>query len=737
MVHRHVLRSVAAALLLVLTLAPSQAAVPQFRKHVLDAKSEYPACAVLDVNADGKPDIVSGGAWYEAPSWRQHHLRDVQNIRGRFDDYSNLPLDVDGDGLLDLVSANYRSQSIFWIQNSGKAGVPWKSHVVATPGAMETGRLADVDGDGRLDVLPNGVKFAAWWSVTTDSDDKVAWTRHDLPQQAAGHGIGFGDVDGDGQGDIVGVRGWFRAPRSAATKDASQGRWVWQPEFELHRDGALPILVQDVDEDGDADVIWARGHRTGIYWLEQTTEDGERHWVKHAIDTSFSQFHSLLSADLDGDGRVELIAGKRYLGHDGKDVGEWDPMAIVAYSFQSQTHTWKRTVLSLGDGIGFGLDPKAADVDADGDIDLVCPGRGGLYWLENLRGADALKDTGLSQTVSAISYDEHTQPLTFKDAEGRLHPVTNDAEWGRRRAHIVANVERVMGPLPSPARRVPLDLKVLSTTDVETYVRKKITYASEPGDRVPAYLLVPKKIEGRLPAMLCLHQTTKSGKDEPAGLGGRPTLHYADELARRGYVCLVPDYPSFGDYAYDFTKQGAHYRSGSMKAVWNNVRGIDLLEAIPEVDPDRIGCIGHSLGGHNTIFTSVFDQRIAAAVTSCGFTPFHHYYGGKLKGWTSDRYMPLIDRQFGNDPDRVPFDFYELIAAISPRAFFSNSPTRDSNFDISGVRKLEATVRPVYQLTDSRKHGQGTFVIVTPNSAHDFPDEIREQAYNWLDKRLK
>src|SRR6185295_14380807 len=96
----------------------------------------------------------------------------------------------------------------------------------------------------------------------------------------------------------------------------------------------------------------------------------------------------------------------------------------------------------------------------------------------------------------------------------------------------------------------------------------------------------------RTAAMLCLHQTTKIGKGEPAGLGGLKTLHYAHELANLGFVCLVPDYPSFGDYSYDFKTAGSHFASGSMKAVWNNLRAVDLLESLPEVDHDHIGCIG-------------------------------------------------------------------------------------------------------------------------------------------------
>ena len=708
----------------------------QFRRHVINSESTYSACAVFDVNGDGHFDIISGGFWYAAPAWEKHFLRDVEEIRGRFDDYSNLPFDVDGDGDLDLISVNYRSSSMYWVKNPGPdsavsdaaAMTPWERIVAATPGAMETGRLVDVDGDGHPDVLPNGTKFAAWWSIEAGSTP--TWNRHELPIELAGHGVGFGDINGDGQGDIIGPHGWAEAPQ-----DRRNERWVFHPEFDLWQDASIPVLVQDVDGDGDNDLVWGRGHRFGLYWMEQTTNGSKnRQWVRHAIDTSWSQAHSLLWADLNGDGHAELVAGSRFMGHDGKDPGEYNPQIICSYHFSPESRTWKRQTIWSGDSVGFGLDPKVTDLDADGDLDLICPGRSGLYVLENLRVASGDVKSNVSERIVKADDYNHENVMILRDDDGNLQPIMTPLQMGLRRQQILQGMGLAMGELPTPDRRVPLDIQIISTEAADGYVRQKISFAVEPGDRVPAWLLIPAEQQVKGPAMLCLHQTTGIGKDEPAGLGGLENLQYAHELAKAGFVCLVPDYPSFGEYPYDFKVQGKHYASGSMKAIWNNIRAIDVLESLSVVDPNRIGCIGHSLGGHNTLFTAAFDGRIRAVVTSCGFTAFHDYYKGNLAGWTSDRYMPRIRDHYANSPDKVPFDFQEVLAAIAPRSIFINAPTGDDNFDNAGVRKVVIEATKAFEFYGSES---GNITTQYPNCAHDFPDDVRAEAYDWLKRELK
>jgi len=291
---------------------------------------------------------------------------------------------------------------------------------------------------------------------------------------------------------------------------------------------------------------------------------------------------------------------------------------------------------------------------------------------------------------------------------------------------MLRRFESTAGPLPKFDHRVaPGDIQVLEEVKLERYRRQKILFSSPDGDRIPAYLLLPDR-PGKLPAVLCLDQTTRIGKDEPAGLGGKPNLHYAAELAERGYVALVPDYPSFGDYTYAFDQP--NYVSGTMKGIVNHMRGVDLLVSLPQVAPKRIGVIGHSLGGHNALFLAAFDTRVRAVVTSCGFNSLAKYMHGNLKGWDQKRYMPLIGERYHNSPAEVPWDFPDILGAIAPRAIFISAPLHDDNFEVSGV---DDSVQPV-----KKWFHPGGLVVVHPDCAHDFPPDVREQAYSFLDRHL-
>jgi hypothetical protein len=334
--------------------------------------------------------------------------------------------------------------------------------------------------------------------------------------------------------------------------------------------------------------------------------------------------------------------------------------------------------------------------------------------------------------IGAAPRNVDHQDLTYwLDEKGDRHEVRSPEDWLKRRESILKSVQLVMGETPN-GQKVPLEMRVQEEAAVGELRRLKISFASDANTRVGAYLFIPPLKAGqKAPAILCLHQTTAIGKMEPAGLGPKVNLHYALHLAQRGYITLAPDYPSFGEYQYDF--KDPTYPSGSMKAICDNIRAVDFLVSLPQVDPQRLGCIGHSLGGHNSIFTAVFEPRLKVIVSNCGFTSFPKYYAGNLKGWTSDGYMPRIASVYNNDPKQVPFDFPELIGALAPRAFLAIAPLHDDNFEISGVDDCVAGAKPVYSLYGKPQN----LVVVHPDCGHDFPESSRKIAYEFFDRFLK
>ena len=319
------------------------------------------------------------------------------------------------------------------------------------------------------------------------------------------------------------------------------------------------------------------------------------------------------------------------------------------------------------------------------------------------------------------------------DRDGVDKHVESVSDWEIKRADVLARVQSIMGLLPGDEKRCDLSVSVDEEVDCGAYVRRLISYASEPGCRTPAYLLIPKKAlhEGVLcPAVLCPHPThARDGFKTVVGLSDRENRSYASELAERGFVTIAPSYPLLANYQPDWRALG--YESGSMKAIWDNMRALDVLEALPFVAAGPVGAIGHSLGGHNSVYTAVFDTRIGAVVSSCGLDSYVDYKDGNLTGWTSDRYMPRLKDYMDRLQD-IPFDFHDLIAALAPRPCLIFAPYDDNNFKWQSVDAVAQAARRVYAL-----YGVGELLMVEhPQCEHDFPTDAREQAYVLFEKLL-
>lgn len=330
--------------------------------------------------------------------------------------------------------------------------------------------------------------------------------------------------------------------------------------------------------------------------------------------------------------------------------------------------------------------------------------------------------------------------LLFRNAEGAIMPALDTSDWELRRSEIVRGMQQITGKLPGPEKRAPLEPHLIEEVDMGDHVRRLVTYQSEPGCRVPAYLLIPKTLlqsGKRAPAVLCLHETNDAiGHGSVVGFDPKPNRGYALELTQRGYVTIAPNYPLLAKYQPDIASLG--WESGTLKAVWDNMRALDLLESYDFVDSSQgFAAIGHSLGGHNSVFTAVLEPRIKAVVSCCGLDSFLDYYDGAEanwfpeKGWCQTRYMLKLSAYRGRLHE-IPFDFHELIGALAPRAVLIIAPTQDSNFHADSVDRIAQAASPVYQLFGHPEQLR----IEHPDCDHDFPPEMRQIAYTWIDRAL-
>ena len=266
----------------------------------LIAAENFESAGAFDVDGDGVLDIVSGGFWYRGPDFRvKHALGDVPRIGDYYDDFSTIALDVNGDGRMDFVTGGWWGETLRWRENPGPPFADWPTHVIAHVGNVETTRAWDVDGDGQLEIVPNTPNGPlVVYKIKTDGEGRGTgeFTAHTLWAQPQGHGLGWGDVSGSGRGDFVLNKGWLECPA-----DPLHGEWAWHPEFDLGWDASIPVLVADVNGDGLADLIVGGSHSYGLSWWEQRRDvDGARTWTKHPIDPFNSEYHDLHWADIDG-----------------------------------------------------------------------------------------------------------------------------------------------------------------------------------------------------------------------------------------------------------------------------------------------------------------------------------------------------------------------------------------------------------------------------------------------------
>lgn len=367
------------------------------------------SCSLVDVNGDGQIDITCGRNWYEAPTWKKHadYFAGAEQWDPLHGHCGEVALDVNRDGHVDVVNSGYQSSiaGVVWHENPGPRGGKWKVHRLHDSPFMEGIFEADLNGDGHLDVVLNhfrkyggaeGEGSAARVEpiVWLESIDRAPWlVPHVIAPEADDHGAAVGDINGDGRPDVIGKHGWYEAPA-----DPTQSPWPYHNDFEIPYRMSFPSVVTDVNGDGLADLITGNGHGYGLYWYEQRLDaQGKRTFVEHPIDEHYANFHTVALVDVNGDGQRDLLTGKRLLGHDGRDEGEWDPLFLFWYDIQGGK--FERHVITFNHlqhypgqqnvnappqyAPSTGMTITPGDINGDGRLDIVVAGRGGLYAFVN------------------------------------------------------------------------------------------------------------------------------------------------------------------------------------------------------------------------------------------------------------------------------------------------------------------------------------------------------------------
>jgi hypothetical protein len=301
------------------------------------------------------------------------------DIKTYGDTFMNWAEDLDGDGRQDLVVVDFPGKQTWWFQNPGHASKePWKRNVVVPQTNDESPLYLDIEGDGRRELVygdaANRLSLAR-----PQANPLIEWkqtpiaTKADVDVQKFYHGLGVGDINKDGRADVIVPHGWCEAP-------APGGEWTFHAA--PFGEAQAQMYVFDFDGDGDNDLVGSSAHRRGIWWYEQSPS-GE--WKTHKIDDSIAQTHALILADMNGDGLPDLVTGKRFYAHNGRDPGEDEPPTIAWYELSREGGTPKWTKHEFDADSGVGTQFEVHDMNADGLLDVIVANKRGVFYFEQVR----------------------------------------------------------------------------------------------------------------------------------------------------------------------------------------------------------------------------------------------------------------------------------------------------------------------------------------------------------------
>ncbi len=353
----------------------------------------------------------------------------------------------------------------------------------------------------------------------------------------------------------------------------------------------------------------------------------------------------------------------------------------------------------------------------------------------------ALAATATTSITAAADRKRSDPPVIRSSWDDLLEGISTPAEWRKRKQVIRQRYLDLLRDQHKPEKPTP-SLQVHESVKVEgLYERRLISYNVETDERAHAYLGLPLKRQDPTPAVVALHGTFEKGKERAAGLVDNPNKAYLDHLCRRGYIVIAPDHfvaghrvPPEGSYETGrFHKKHPEWTSVG-KFTYEHSIAIDLLQSMNEVDAENIGALGHSLGGHGTMFLAAYDGRIKAAAGNCSASFFRH--NPKVEAWSRDRWYVYFKHIRGEllKGSPPPIDFHEIMALIAPRAFLDLSGLNDGDPLTQRQRVLMLMkLMDVYELESKPDN----FAFYVHGRGHSVKHESRALMYAWMDTHLK
>lgn len=358
-----------------------------FTKHIVHDTFISEGVTVGDVNNDGLTDILAGAFWFEAPNWKAHEIKKPKFFdytKGYSDSFLNFSMDVNFDGWIDFIVVGFPGKEAYWYENPKNIKGHWKEHLIDSNACNESPMFVDIDGNGRKDlVFGNESTKTMIWLKSPDTAGDLEWKAIPISKKEApgtkrfSHGLGFGDVNDDGRNDIIVTEGWWESP-----KDRNEIPWKFH-KANLGEPSAQ-MYAYDLDLDQKNDIISSSAHAYGIWWHKNKSSDQLTNFTHHKIDSTFSQTHGIAFKDLNGDKLPDLITGKRFFAHQGKDPGGLEPAVLYWFELQRDENNapfWNRHLID--DDSGVGLQVVIEDLNNDGKLDIINSNKKGvIYFLQ-------------------------------------------------------------------------------------------------------------------------------------------------------------------------------------------------------------------------------------------------------------------------------------------------------------------------------------------------------------------